>query len=47
MKLWNVKNIYITTENSCGAADEPAADGMVYDSDRIVSGGLILPSYGV
>ena len=35
VKLWNVKNIYIT-ENGCGAADEPAADGIVYDSDRIM-----------
>ena len=33
--LWNVKDIYIT-ENGCGAADEPAADGIVYDSDRIM-----------
>jgi len=35
MKLWNVKDIYIT-ENGCGAADEPAADGTVTDSDRIM-----------
>jgi len=34
-KLWNVKEIYIT-ENGCGAADEPAADGIVYDTDRIM-----------
>lgn len=34
-KIWNVKDIYIT-ENGCGAADQPAADGMVYDSDRIM-----------
>jgi|SoiMethySBSTD1v2_1073268.scaffolds.fasta_scaffold00625_40 beta-glucosidase len=34
-KLWNVKEIYIT-ENGCGAADEPAADGVVYDTDRIM-----------
>jgi beta-glucosidase len=34
-KLWNAKEIYIT-ENGCGAADEPAADGIVYDSDRIM-----------
>jgi beta-glucosidase len=33
--LWDVKAIYIT-ENGCGAADEPAADGIVYDSDRIM-----------
>jgi beta-glucosidase len=30
-----VKDIYIT-ENGCGAADEPAADGVVYDSDRVM-----------
>ena len=35
VKLWNVKVIYIT-ENGCGAADDPAADGVVYDSDRIM-----------
>ena len=35
MKLWNVQDIYIT-ENGCGAADDPAADGVVYDSDRIM-----------
>jgi beta-glucosidase len=35
VKLWNVKEIYIT-ENGCGASDEPAADGVVYDSDRIM-----------
>jgi beta-glucosidase len=35
VKLWNVKNIYIT-ENGCGTFDEPAADGIVYDSDRIM-----------
>jgi beta-glucosidase len=34
-KLWNAREIYIT-ENGCGAADEPAADGVVYDSDRIM-----------
>jgi beta-glucosidase len=34
-KIWNVKEIYIS-ENGCGAADEPAADGVVYDSDRIM-----------
>jgi len=28
VKLWNVKNIYIT-ENGCGTIDEPAADGIV------------------
>lgn len=34
-KLWNVREIHIT-ENGCGAADEPAADGIVYDTDRIM-----------
>jgi beta-glucosidase len=34
-KVWNVKEIYIT-ENGCGAADEPAADGAVYDTDRVM-----------
>jgi beta-glucosidase len=34
-KLWDVKEIYIS-ENGCAAADEPAADGIVYDSDRIM-----------
>ncbi len=34
-KLWNVKEIYIT-ENGCGTTDEPAPDGIVYDSDRIM-----------
>jgi beta-glucosidase len=34
-KLWKAKEIYIT-ENGCGAADDPAADGLVYDSDRIM-----------
>ena len=33
--VWNVKEIYIT-ENGCGTADQPAADGVVYDSDRIM-----------
>jgi beta-glucosidase len=34
-KIWNVKEIYIS-ENGCGANDEPAADGVVYDTDRIM-----------
>jgi beta-glucosidase len=34
-RLWGAKEIYIT-ENGCGAADEPSADGIVYDSDRIM-----------
>ena len=33
--LWNPKAIYIS-ENGCGAADEVAADGNVYDTDRIM-----------
>ena len=33
-KLWGAKEIYIT-ENGCSAADEPAADGRVYDTDRV------------
>ena len=34
-KLWNVKSIYIT-ENGTSAADQPTADGNVYDIDRIM-----------
>jgi beta-glucosidase len=34
-KLWGVKSIYIT-ENGTSAADRPAADGNVYDVDRIM-----------
>jgi beta-glucosidase len=34
-KLWNVKSIYIT-ENGASATDEPAADGNIYDVDRIM-----------
>jgi beta-glucosidase len=30
-----VKDIYIT-ENGCSATDVPAADGIVYDTDRIM-----------
>jgi beta-glucosidase len=33
--IWNAKEIHIT-ENGCGAADAPAADGTVYDSDRVM-----------
>jgi beta-glucosidase len=33
--LWGAKEIYIT-ENGCAAADEVAADGNVYDSDRVM-----------
>jgi beta-glucosidase len=34
-RLWNVADIYIT-ENGCAAADTPAADGSVADTDRIM-----------
>jgi beta-glucosidase len=34
-QIWNVKDIYIT-ENGCGAADQPAHDGMVHDTDRVM-----------
>jgi beta-glucosidase len=34
-RLWGVKSIYIT-ENGTSAIDEPAADGSVYDLDRIM-----------
>jgi beta-glucosidase len=34
-KLWRVKEIYIT-ENGTSAADQPAADGEVYDIDRVM-----------
>jgi beta-glucosidase len=34
-RLWNVKDIYIT-ENGTSAADQPAADGKVYDIDRVM-----------
>jgi beta-glucosidase len=34
-KVWNVSDIYIT-ENGCSATDVPAADGLVYDTDRIM-----------
>jgi beta-glucosidase len=30
-----VKSIYIT-ENGCSASDAPAADGQVYDADRVM-----------
>ncbi|MGA7810087.1 GH1 family beta-glucosidase [Bradyrhizobium sp.] len=33
--LWNVKSIYIT-ENGTAASDQRAADGAVYDTDRIM-----------
>jgi beta-glucosidase len=34
-KVWNAHDIYIT-ENGCSATDMPAADGRVYDTDRIM-----------
>ncbi len=34
-KVWNVKDIYVS-ENGCGSFDQPAADGKVYDTDRIM-----------
>jgi beta-glucosidase len=33
--LWNIKDIYIT-ENGTSAADQPAQDGIVYDTDRVM-----------
>ena len=33
--IWKVKDIYIT-ENGCAGADVPAADGIVYDTDRVM-----------
>jgi beta-glucosidase len=33
--IWGVKEIYIS-ENGCGASDEPAPDGVVYDTDRVM-----------
>jgi beta-glucosidase len=34
-KIWNAKEIYIT-ENGCSSSDVPAADGRVYDTDRVM-----------
>jgi beta-glucosidase len=34
-KLWGLKSIYIS-ENGTSAVDKPAADGQVYDTDRIM-----------
>ncbi|MEO5904202.1 MAG: GH1 family beta-glucosidase [Gemmatimonadaceae bacterium] len=34
-KVWHVKEIYIT-ENGCSSSDVPAADGIVYDTDRVM-----------
>ena len=33
--LWKAKEIYIT-ENGCSSSDVPAADGIVYDTDRVM-----------
>jgi beta-glucosidase len=34
-RLWNVKSIYVT-ENGTSSTDAPAADGSIYDVDRIM-----------
>ena len=34
-KIWGVKSIYIT-ENGTSSTDQPAADGNVYDTDRVM-----------
>jgi beta-glucosidase len=34
-KLWNVGEIYVT-ENGCSSSDVRAADGQVYDTDRVM-----------
>ena len=34
-RLWNVKSIYVT-ENGSSGSDKPAADGTIYDVDRIM-----------
>ncbi len=34
-ETWGVKEIYIT-ENGCSSDDVPAADGQIYDSDRVM-----------
>jgi beta-glucosidase len=33
--IWNMKDIYVT-ENGCSSADTVAADGQVYDTDRVM-----------
>ena len=33
--IWKVREIYIT-ENGCSSSDVPAADGKVYDTDRVM-----------
>jgi len=34
-QIWKAKEIYIT-ENGCSSSDVPAADGTVYDTDRVM-----------
>lgn len=34
-RIWNVGEIHVT-ENGCGTADEPTADGRILDTDRIM-----------
>lgn len=34
-RLWNIRDLYIT-ENGASAADRPDADGVVYDTDRVM-----------
>ena len=34
-EIWGVKEIYIT-ENGCSSDDKPAADGNIYDTDRVM-----------
>ena len=34
-EIWNVKDVYIT-ENGCSSADVVAADGHIYDADRVM-----------
>jgi beta-glucosidase len=34
-RIWKAKEIYIT-ENGCSSSDVPAADGLVYDTDRVM-----------
>ena len=34
-RVWNVRSIYVT-ENGTSGTDTPAADGTIYDTDRIM-----------
>lgn len=34
-EIWDVKNVMIT-ENGCSSTDQPAADGHIYDTDRVM-----------